>query len=155
MAWNPTGFQAILQCPRGTLLVPELHAAEADAAGDDEAGGAAPEPDAPVVRDAAEAAAGSDLDGEVLRDDDGDAGETDLELDDGVLGDDGAVQVQRDPAEGRLDVGPFEDLAGEGDVLFAEGGFDPEFEKQMKDIKNAMKAIKDLEEKIDDIKADN
>ena len=38
--------------------------------------------------------------------------------------------------------------------MFAEGGFDPEFEKQMKDIKNAMKAIKDLEEKIDDIKAD-
>ena len=40
-------------------------------------------------------------------------------------------------------------------AMFAEGGFDPEFEKQMKDIKNAMKAIKDLEEKIDDIKADN
>lgn len=39
-------------------------------------------------------------------------------------------------------------------AMFAEGGFDPEFEKQMKDIKNAMKAIKDLEEKIDDIKAD-
>ena len=39
-------------------------------------------------------------------------------------------------------------------AMFAEGGFDPEFEKQTKDIKNAMKAIKDLEEKIDDIKAD-
>ena len=39
-------------------------------------------------------------------------------------------------------------------AMFTEGGYDPEFEKQMKDIKNAMKAIKDLEEKIDDIKAD-
>ena len=39
-------------------------------------------------------------------------------------------------------------------AMFAEGGFDPEFEKQMKDIKNAMNAIKELEEKIEDIKAD-
>ena len=39
-------------------------------------------------------------------------------------------------------------------AMFAEGGFDPEFEKQMKDIKNAMKAKKELEEKIEDIKAE-
>ncbi|MCQ2519137.1 MAG: hypothetical protein MJ107_01260 [Lachnospiraceae bacterium] len=36
--------------------------------------------------------------------------------------------------------------------MYANGGFNPEFEKQMKDIANAKKAAKELEEKLEDMK---
>ncbi len=38
--------------------------------------------------------------------------------------------------------------------MFADGGYDPEFDKQMKDIANAMKAIKELENKLEDIRSE-
>ncbi len=37
--------------------------------------------------------------------------------------------------------------------MYAEGGYNPEFDKQMTDIKNARNAIKELEEQLADIKA--
>lgn len=37
--------------------------------------------------------------------------------------------------------------------MYAEGGADAEFEKQMRDIKNAKAAIKELEGQLDDIRA--
>lgn len=37
--------------------------------------------------------------------------------------------------------------------MYEEGGFDEEFKKQMNDIKNAKKAISELEARLEDIKA--
>lgn len=39
--------------------------------------------------------------------------------------------------------------------MYADGGYDTVFDKQMVDIKNAKKAIKELEDQLEDIKAND